>query len=204
MIHPLVYYTDRSCKSSGNRDAVLCKNSESQLIDHLGDSVIDLGVDMIRSSGEHDAVHSALLHLIDHTRAFGSDIFLKSSVFLGAFINSSLSFCQSYALILEDFRELLRYFIKIIKGHERIHEVDILLFNVLDIILDYFRIGTNDRTIVVIARILILDHLIRNIGIEDILDPAAYKILDMTVCQLGRIAYRLRRDRLHSLLIDSM
>ena len=53
-----------------------------------------------------------------------------------------------------------------------------------------------------VVRTAVLDVLIRNIRIEDRLDAARDEVLDMTVCELCRIADRLRRDRLHSALIE--
>ena len=53
-----------------------------------------------------------------------------------------------------------------------------------------------------VVRTAVLDVLIRNIRIEDRLDAARDEILDMTMRELCRIAHRLRRDRLHSALIE--
>ena len=55
-----------------------------------------------------------------------------------------------------------------------------------------------------VVGIAILNILIRNIRIEDGFDPALNEILDMTVSQLSRIAYRFRRDSLHTAFVDLM
>ena len=56
----------------------------------------------------------------------------------------------------------------------------------------------------VVIGIVILDILIRNVGIEYRRNSAFNKILDVSVCQFCRIAYRLRRNGLHTAFIELM
>src|SRR5574344_305355 len=164
--------------------------------------MVYLGVCMIRSSCEHNALEMLLFHNLKHSVAFSPYVFFKSEILFRAGINRSLRFLKSYRAVIETLRQILCDRLQIIKRHERIDIPYAVLLQVLDIILDNLGIRTYNRAVEMVVGSLVLDMFIRDIRIEYRLDSARNKVLYMPVHELCRIAYRLRRNSLHTALID--
>ena len=60
MEHPLIHYDKRSFDISEVRDGVLGKHRETVRIDKLRNTVVYLGIHMIRASAENDAAPTCL------------------------------------------------------------------------------------------------------------------------------------------------
>ena len=72
----------------------------------------------------------------------------------------------------------------------------------LDVIFNIFRIGGDDRAVVVVACLRKLGALIRDARVENVFDAFFYKPLDVSVCELCRIAFRFTRDGFDTEFID--
>ena len=73
---------------------------------------------------------------------------------------------------------------------EGMAETDAAVPKFVDVILDVFRIGSNDGAVVMVVRIRELFPLVRNARIEDLLDALTDEPGHMTVSQLGRDSTR--------------
>ena len=80
-------------------------------------------------------------------------------------------------------------------------ETDAAVPKFVDVILDVFRIGSNDGAVVMVVRIRELFPLVRNARIEDLLDALTDEPGHMTVSQLGGIALGLTGDGLDAQLV---
>ncbi len=74
VIHPLVVDAERPLQFAEMGDGVLGQHRHPVGIDHLRDSVVDLRVDMIGSSGENDAVASGLFQIAERLFALPFDV----------------------------------------------------------------------------------------------------------------------------------
>ena len=188
MVHPLVDDPDGALENTGDSHGILGKYAESELIDHLGNTVVDLGIAVIRTTGQYDALYALLLHLNDHLLTLVTDIFLEIGIFLCTGSDSGLCLFLGDTEISESLRQRLGNRIELVQGHEGIKESYALFLDILYVIPDNFGIRTNDGTVIVIARSAVLISLIRDIGIEDSRDTSGDQVLDMTVCELSGIA----------------
>ena len=64
MVHPLVEDDQRTLDRIQVRDRVLGEHGKTVGINQLRDAVVDLSVDMVRASCEHDAMSSGLLQIL--------------------------------------------------------------------------------------------------------------------------------------------
>ncbi len=80
--------------------------------------------------------------------------------------------------------------------------VDLFILDVIDVDVDGFRIRSHYRAIIVIICPLVFPGIIRNARIENSVNLAFYKVLDVAMYQLCWIANALRRDGFHTQLID--
>ena len=74
--------------------------------------------------------------------------------------------------------------------------------DLIHVIGDNLRIRRHDRTVIVVLRVLGLQLLIIDTRIKDPLFAHLYQSLDMPMHQLGRIAGRIGRDRIHALFVE--
>ncbi len=74
VVHPLVVDAERPLQFAEMGDGVLGQHRHPVGIDHLRDSVVDLRVDMIGSSGENDAVASGLFQIAERLFALPFDV----------------------------------------------------------------------------------------------------------------------------------
>ena len=88
------------------------------------------------------------------------------------------------------------------KCQERVAESDGRIVKFVHIVLDVFRIGSNDRAVVVVDCIRELVALVRDARIEDKLHTVTDQPCDMSVSKFCRIAFGLTWDGLDTQLID--
>ena len=202
MVHPLVQHGERTLDRCQVGDAVLRKHSHAEGIDQFRDSVIDLGINVVGTSGKDDAVSAGLLQIVQDFLAFVVDCLAAAFQFLPAGIDSSADLISRNAGI--QVNQLLLNRVLTGEGNKWALKTDVQIPEILDIVLDIHRIGSDDGAVVVIAGILELLSLIRHAGIEDGLDPLRDQPFNVTVGDLGRVAFRFGRNGFDPQLIDPM
>ena len=88
------------------------------------------------------------------------------------------------------------------KGDKR---ADVFYFAVrdrIDVVFQIFRVGDDDRAVVVVLRVFCLLMLIEHTRMEDGLDAVVDEPLYVPMRELCRVALRFRRDGVHSKLIN--
>ena len=74
MVDPLVVHAHGALGGKVNGEAVLGQHRQAVGRDELGDAMVDLGVDVVGTSGEHNAAAAVFLHVGECLRARGADV----------------------------------------------------------------------------------------------------------------------------------
>ena len=90
----------------------------------------------------------------------------------------------------------------ICKCEERVHEMNVVLCELLDVVLDVLRVGGDHRAVIMVAGLRGLIALVRDTRIKDLLDSLTDQPADVTVNDLCRVALGLTRDRLNAKFVD--
>ena len=200
--HPLVVDTDRALKISELRDRVLGEDSHAVGVDELRDAVVDLRVDVVRSARENNAVAAGLLEIFQCLDSLGLDIASVLRLLFPRRVRRILHL--DLRDVMEDFDEAVCHDLLAGEREERVHEADRRVTELLDVVLDILRVGRHDRAVVVIDCAREFISLERNARVENELHALADQPLNMAVRELGRIALRLRRNRLDAELVELM
>ncbi len=81
-------------------------------------------------------------------------------------------------------------------------KIDFLVDDSINVIFNIFRIRGYDGAVVVVVGVLKLLPLIRNTGVENMMDALIDQPLHMPVGQLCRVTFGFTRDRFNPQLID--
>ena len=162
--------------------------------------MVDLRINMVRASGQHNTPPSGFLKIIQSFLPFLIHHFPGViQLFPAGFGRSDHFFCRQ---IRKAFYQLFCYCIKIGKGDKRIIKADIFRPKILHIILDILCVGGDNRTIVMVLGLRELLALVGDTGVEDILHSLLDQPLHMSVSKFRRVAFRLAGDGFDSQLID--
>ena len=227
VVHPLVRDDERTLHLAEMGDGILGQHREVVARDQLRDTMVDFRIHVVRTTREHDPavaglLHPAegfltlLLHILMRTlelcpglmrrRAdllLGEVPLLKllADLFKGELADRTDRILDAVRMD-EDLHELVCADLLVRQCEERFHEEDGVVLQVLDVIDDVLRIGGDHRAVVVIAGIRRLVPLIWDARVPDELLAVLHQPLDVTVCDLRRIALGLGRDRLDAELVD--
>ena len=205
MICPLVDDSYRADYLLHVCNAVLGENREAVAGYHLRKSVVYLRVDVVGSSGEHDTGLAVLLEELHGLLALAVHLSLERLVLGVRLIQRGNYLFLSEAAVREFLCEFLvkalAHALLVEYRQERIHELHVPA-KLRHGILDNLRICSNDRTVVVVVRAVVLAHFIGHGGVENELHSLVNQCLDMTVRQLRRIAYRLGRHGLNAAVVN--
>ena len=153
-----VQIREMTLKKVSNR--IFSKYSNSVAVDHIRDSMVDLRIYMIRTACKNDSAAACFFQVPESFLAF----LLYVEVHCGQLIPCFM--CSCFYLGGRNVRE---FFHKPAsqdflggKGHERIAESDGRIVKLVHVILDIFRIGSNNRAIVMVDCIRELISLIRD------------------------------------------
>ena len=205
MIDPLVQRTDRSRKIRQMKYGVFCENDHIEGCDDLVESVVDLRIEMVRTSCENDALFAVLLGPFQIHLTVSFDVSLELSVFCPCDLHCLSDLLLGHAVFLEEAVEFSHHELIVVVRQERMIELrSVLLEDLVHVSCDHFRIRGNDRTVVVVWLVLIFYALIVDARIEDLLDSLVHQPLDVSVDHFGRITCRIGRDRLHAALIQRL
>ena len=201
MIHPLIQDGDRPVRGGQVGDGILRENRDTVGGDHLRDSVVDLRIDVVGASRQNDSLDMVFLHEFKDFFALFADIYAGLLKLLPAGLAGGadlLSGDIGAELSLHSFRDGADAG----KGHERIAEFHFAVRDLLHVIADVFRIGGDDRAVVVVVRRGKLCALIEEGRIENKIHPFFDQPHDVSVSDLGRIAGGLAGNRLYAHLVD--
>ena len=90
MVHPLVDDANRTLGLHQVRKRILGKDRKAKARDKLGQGVIDLGVVMVRTAGEYDAVAAVVLDPLKGLLAHGLDILVEARIGLKSSVDGGI------------------------------------------------------------------------------------------------------------------
>ena len=182
----------------------------------LGQRMVDLGVVMVGATGEHDAMAAVFLDPMDGLLAHGLDGLVKASILLIGGVHGSVNLgtrdlrpCHAAAAGLGighavDSDELIQAALElnlIVIRHEGIHELDVLLGELIDVEAERGGIAHDDRAVVAVARRGILLALPAHAGHPDKIGVFVQQVHDVAVAEFGRVAHALGRHGLDARLV---
>ena len=213
VVHPLVGDDEGTLHRTEMGDGILGQHCEIVARDQLRDTVVDLRIHVVRTTREHDAAMTGLLHPAEGLLALFLHILMRTLELCPGLMRCRADLLLSEVPLLklladllegeladrtdrildavrvdEDLHELVRADILVRQREERFHEEDGVVLQVLDVIDDVLRIGGDHRAVVVIARIRCFVPLIRDARVPDELLAVLHQPLDVTVCDLCRVA----------------
>ena len=216
MVHPLVDDANRTLGLYQMRKRILGKDRKAKARDKFGQGVVDLGVVMVGTTGEHDAVTAMVLDPLKSLLAHGLDILvearigLKSSVDGGIDLGArDLGSTHATATGLRightvDGEHLVQTALElgfIVIGHKRVQELDVLLANLVDIERQRRGVTHDDGAVIAVASRRILLALPAHARHPDEVDIAVDEVHHVAVAHLGRIAHALGRHGLDARLV---
>ena len=202
MVHPLIRYDERTIHLPQMGHGILCEHRQSVGGNQLRDAVVDLGIQMVGTAGKNDALPVIFLNPFNDLFALFPGILAGGFHFLPARRGSTAHFLCGKFLKFPD-QSVCGGF-QAGKCHERIAQHRLAPSDFLHVILDVFRIGSDDGAVVVIVCPFRLVSLIEQRGIEDEVHSLLDQPCHMPVGQLGRITLRFTGDGLDAELINGM
>ena len=165
--------------------------------------MVYLGVNMIGTSGKNNSPVSCFVEESNGFLTFFAHIVPARFKLNPGFMNSSFNFfCCEIKLWSKLFDQAGRKGFLAGKGHERMDEIHVAVYDGINIIFDVLRIGGNNRTVIVVVGIGKFISLIRNRRVKDMPDAFIDQPLYMPVGKFGGITFRFTWDRLNSQLIN--
>ena len=82
MVHPLVRYVQRPVHLGEVGDGILCQHGNSVRIDQFRNSMVDLGVDVVRTSAEYNSGTSCLCQISEDFLTLVLNVFSYAVEFL--------------------------------------------------------------------------------------------------------------------------
>ena len=202
VIAPLVHDGEARALDGQMINGVLGKNGQMVALDHLRDAVIDFRIDVIRAADEQNGLLARALEALEDARAVVTHILTVVRELLIGRGSRRLDFLPREVLALEFLREALRHALLVVDWEERLEEGDMLFPQNVHVAADVLRIRRDDRAVVVVLRrVLLIDHVIRLARVEDLRDALFDEIHDMTVHELCRIAERVGGHSRHALVV---
>ena len=81
VIHPLIHHADRTLKTRHVRDRIFREHCQAEALEQLGDSMVDLGIEVIRPARQHDAMRARILHPFERLFTLVADVLLEGHIF---------------------------------------------------------------------------------------------------------------------------
>ena len=168
-------------------NGILCQDSQPVGGNQFRDTVVDFRIDMVRTACQHDAAFVVCLHPRQDFFAFFTHIVPGSCHFIPACAGCGSDFCCRNVGKLLDQR--LGSDFKGRKRQERIAEFHFLAADFLHIVLDIFRIGCNDRAVVVVVCLRCFVSFIEQRRVEDKRNSLLNEPGHMSVGKLCRVTF---------------
>ena len=183
-------------------DRILGEDRQLVRLDHLGDAVVDLGVDVVRTPCEKnrmltrlgDAVED-LLPVVAHVLPILLDLGI-------ARVNGGGDLLFPDPLRLAELlHKPFNHALSVVDRQKWLDKADVLLTQDIHIDADVLRVGRNNRAVEIICRrTRLVLHVVRLTGIEDRVDALFYEVNNVPMRELCGVAERVRRNRRHALI----
>ena len=198
------------------RKRILGKDRKAKARDKLGQGMVDLGVVMVGTTGEYDAVAAVVLDPLEGLLAHGLNVLvearigLKSSVDGGIDLGArDLGSTHATATGLRightvDGEHLVQAALElglIVIGHKRVQELDVLLTDLVDVERQRRGVAHDDGAVIAVASRRILLALPAHARHPNEIDVAVNEVHHVAVAHLGRIAHALGRHGLDARLV---
>ena len=184
-------------------DGILCQYGKSVGCDQFRDTVVDLRVYMVWTTGEYDTAAVVFFHPFDSFFAFFADVISFGFLFFPCSMSSSFDLCMwNLEFFAEFFHQTLCQHFFIGKCHKRIQETNLTGCDLIYVIFDILCIRGNDRAVVMVACIRELRSLIWDTWIEDRVDAFFDQPCNMSMGKFRRITFGLTWDRFDTQLVD--
>ena len=216
VVHPLVDNANRTLGLYQMRKRILGKNRKAKARDKLGQGMVDLGVVMVGTTGEHNAMATVVLDPLKGLLAHGLDVLVETSVGLKGSINSGIDLgardpgtAHATATGLRightvDGEHLVQTALElglIVIRHKRVQELDVLLADLVDIECQRRGVAHDDGAVIAVASRRILLALPAHARHPDKVDIAVDEVHHVAVAHLGRVAHALGRHGLDARLV---
>ena len=200
MIHPLVGYDKRTFRLRKVGNGILSKDSDTVGIDQLRNTVVDLGINMVRTSGKNNAPSAGFFQICKNLFPFLLHILSGVCQFFPGLMNGSDDF-----LCIDFFKfrcQCVTDCLFIPEGHKGIAQAHLTAGDLFYVVFDVFRVGSYNRTVVMVVGFRGLVALIKEGGIKNKVNLLVDQPFHMAVSQLGGITFRFTGNGLDAKLIN--
>ena len=216
MIHPLIDDANRTLGLHQMRERILGKDRKAKARDKLGQGVVDLGVVVVRTAGEYDAVAAVVLDPLKSLLAHGLDILVEARIGLEGGVDGSIDlgardFRTAHATATGlsightvDGEHLVQAALElglVVIGHKRIQELDVLLADLVNIERQRRGVAHDDGAVIAVASRRILLALPTHARHPDKVDVTVDEVHHVAVAHLCRVAHALGRHGLDARLV---
>ena len=177
-------------------DRILGEHHHAQRADRLGNAVVDLGVDVVRTASQHDAAAVVFLHVRQGAQALLLHVVLEDLVLGVGGLDGLLRLLAGHVRPRELLHDALDHQLVVGQVEVRPHVADALFAQFGHIGADDHRIVGHHRAVVVVVGVVDQVLLVAHARVENRLHALAEQPLDVAVHQLGRVADVLGGDRL--------
>ena len=216
VVHPLVDDANRTLGLYQMRKRILGKDRKAKARDKFGQGVVDLGVVMVGTTGEHDAVTAMVLDPLKSLLAHGLDVLVETRIGLKSSVDGGIdlgardfrtahaaatSLGVGHAVNSEHLVQTALELGLVVIRHKRIQELDVLLADLVDVERQRRGVAHDDGAVVTVAGGRILLALPAHARHPNEVDIAVDEVHHMAVAHLGRIAHALGRHGLDARLV---
>ena len=165
--------------------------------------MVDLGIQVVWSAGKYDGFFVMFSGVRDGAFSLRLDITLEGLLFCASREDRLLDLMFFDSLVFENLIQTRHQTFVLVIRDKRMREFyPVFGEDLVHVIGDDLRIGGDDRTVIMVLRVLGFPLFIVDARIKDPLFAHLYQSLDMPMHQLGRIAGRIGRDRIHALFVE--
>ena len=216
VVHPLVDDANRTLGLYQMRERILGKDRKAKARDKLGQGMVDLGVVMVGTAGEHDAVTAVVLDPLKSLLAHGLDVLVETRIGLKGSVDGGIDLgardlgsTHATATGLRightvDGEHLVQTALElglIVIGHKRVQELDILLADLVDIERQRRGVAHDDGAVIAVTSSRVLLALPAHARHPDKVNITIDEVHHVAVAHLGRIAHALGRHGLDARLV---
>ena len=216
VVHPLVDDADWALGLHEMRERILGKDRKAKARNKLGQGVVDLGVVMVRTAGEYDAMAAVVLDPLKSLLAHSLDVLVETRIGLKGSVDGGIDLgardlgsTHATATGLRightvDGEHLVQTALElglIVIGHKRVQELDVLFADLVDVERQRRGIAHDDGAVIAVASRRILLALPAHARHPDEVDVTVDKVHHVAVAHLGRIAHALGRHGLDARLV---
>ena len=212
MVHPLVDDAGGPLERAQMRDGVLGEDRQPETREELGDCMVDFGVVVVWTPGQHDSVRTGLFHPPQRFLALCPHVALELLILGPGGFDGLFDFRTGRKLgvladdVLERIGQLemqaLLEMVFLIVGQPRVQERrGAGLAQLVDVQAQRLGVARDDGAVVMVAGTFVLLALPFGAGHPDEVGFLLDEVHDVAVAELGRVAHRFGRHGLDARLV---